>query len=199
MVIWLTGLSGAGKSTIASTIVQELKAQGNATALLDGDDLRSGLNSDLGFAEADRKENVRRVGEVARLMSDAGLVVIVALISPFKAGRDKVRLSLPAGRFIEVFVSTPLYVAEARDSKGLYRLARAGKLPDFTGISSPYEVPDAPEVFIETEFLLPEQAARLILAAMHAAHGAAQWTAMPSASRSPCSPESREPPSDSLP
>lgn len=169
MVIWLTGVSGAGKSTIASTLLQQLKTRGDATALLDGDDLRRGLNSDLGYTVGDRKENVRRVSEVARLMSDAGLVVIVALISPFKVDRDAARSRLPTGCFIEVFVSTPLSVAEARDPKGLYRRARAGQLLDFTGIGSPYEAPDAPEVRIETEFTPPEQAARLIVAAMDAA------------------------------
>ncbi len=166
MVIWLTGLSGAGKSTIATALLQQLQAAGRAAYVLDGDELRTGLNSDLGFTAADRRENVRRVGEVARLMSQAGLVVIVALISPFKADRDAARARLPAGRFVEVFVSTPLAVAEARDPKGLYRKARAGQLPEFTGISSPYEAPDAPELRIETEHTPADGAAARIIATL---------------------------------
>jgi bifunctional enzyme CysN/CysC len=169
MVIWLTGLSGAGKSTIAAALQLQLQSRGTPFALLDGDDLRTGLNSDLGFSEADRKENVRRVGEVARLMSNAGLVVVAALISPFRADRLAARSRMPPGRFIEVFVSTPLAVAEARDPKGLYRRARAGQLPNFTGISSPYEAPDAPELRIETEHITPEAAAQQIIAALDAA------------------------------
>jgi bifunctional enzyme CysN/CysC len=169
MVIWLTGLSGAGKSTIATALFRHLQTRGEPVAVLDGDDLRTGLNRDLGFSEADRKENVRRVGEVARLMSDAGMVVIAALISPFKADRDAARARLPDGHFIEVFVDTPLSVAEARDPKGLYRRARAGQLPNFTGIGSPYEAPGAPDVRIDTERTSPEQAAQQILAALDSA------------------------------
>lgn len=133
------------------------------TFLLDGDNVRHGLNKDLGFTEADRIENIRRVGEVAKLMADAGLIVITAFISPFQADRDMVRSMLPGGEFIEVFVDTPLAVAESRDVKGLYKKARSGELKNFTGIDSPYEVPVHPEIRIDTTNLTPEAAAALIV------------------------------------
>jgi bifunctional enzyme CysN/CysC len=162
-VLWFTGLSGSGKSTIANLVEKKLHRMNRHTFLLDGDNVRHGLNKDLGFTEADRIENIRRVGEVARLMADAGLVVITAFISPFRAERDMVRAMLPEGEFLEIHIDTPLSVAEARDVKGLYRKAREGKLRNFTGIDSPYEAPEAPEIRIDTQALSPEQAADLIV------------------------------------
>jgi bifunctional enzyme CysN/CysC len=162
-VIWLTGLSGAGKSTIANLVEKRLARMNRHTFLLDGDNVRHGLNRDLGFTEADRIENIRRVGEVARLMTDAGLIVITAFISPFRAERDMVRAMMEPGEFIEVFIDTPLVEAERRDVKGLYAKARAGQLKNFTGIDSPYEAPEAPEIRIDTTRLSPEAAAELIV------------------------------------
>ena len=162
-VLWFTGLSGAGKSTIANLVEKKLVARGKHTFLLDGDNVRHGLNRDLGFTEADRIENIRRVGEVARLMADAGLIVLTAFISPFRAERHMVRRMLPEGEFIEVFVDTPLAEAEKRDAKGLYAKARAGELKNFTGIDSPYETPENPEIRIDTTKLTAEQAADLIV------------------------------------
>ena len=149
MVIWMTGLSGAGKSTIANALEVALHGMGVRTYLLDGDNMRLGLNRDLGFSDADRIENVRRIAEVARLMLDAGLVVICAAISPFERERQAARERIGSGRFIEVFIDTPLATCEARDPKGLYGKARAGQIPNFTGIGSPYEVPLAPDVRID--------------------------------------------------
>jgi len=163
-VIWLTGLSGSGKSTIANIIERKLARMNRHTFLLDGDNVRHGLNKDLGFTEADRVENIRRVGEVARLMTDAGLIVITAFISPFRAERELVRAMMKEGEFIEVFVDTPLEVAEARDLKGLYAKARAGTLKNFTGIDSPYESPEAPEIRIVTTAMTPQEAADLVIA-----------------------------------
>jgi bifunctional enzyme CysN/CysC len=162
-VLWFTGLSGAGKSTIANIVEQKLAARGRHTFLLDGDNVRHGLNRDLGFTEADRIENIRRVGEVARLMSDAGLIVLTAFISPFRAERHMVRRMIPEGEFFEIFVDTPLAEAEKRDAKGLYAKARAGELKNFTGIDSPYEPPQEPEMRIDTTKLGPEEAADLIV------------------------------------
>ncbi len=147
-VLWFTGLSGAGKSTIANQVEKRLHAQGRHTFLLDGDNVRHGLNRDLGFTDEDRVENIRRVAEVARLMADAGLIVLVSFISPFRAERQMARERFEPGEFIEVFVDVPLEVAEARDVKGLYRKARAGQIPNFTGIDSPYEAPQAPELHL---------------------------------------------------
>jgi bifunctional enzyme CysN/CysC len=162
-VLWFTGLSGAGKSTIANLVEKKLAALGRHSFLLDGDNVRHGLNKDLGFTDADRVENIRRVGEVAKLMTDAGLIVITAFISPFRAERRMVREMLPQGEFIEVFVDVPLQVAEARDVKGLYAKARAGKLKNFTGIDSPYEPPEVPEIRIDAAAMTPEAAADLIV------------------------------------
>lgn len=162
-VLWLTGLSGSGKSTIANIVERKLARMNRHTFLLDGDNVRHGLNKDLGFTEADRVENIRRVGEVAKLMTDAGLIVITAFISPFRAERDMVRGMMQPGEFIEIFVDTPLEVAEGRDVKGLYAKARSGQLKNFTGIDSPYEVPHSPELRIDTTDLTPEEAADLII------------------------------------
>ena len=162
-VLWFTGLSGSGKSTIANLVEKKLHRMNRHTFLLDGDNVRHGLNKDLGFTEADRIENIRRVGEVAKLMADAGLIVITAFISPFKAEREMVRAMLPEGEFVEVFIDTPLSVAEERDVKGLYKKARAGDLKNFTGIDSPYEAPAKPEIRIDTTKVTPEQAAQAIV------------------------------------
>jgi bifunctional enzyme CysN/CysC len=166
VVLWLTGLSGAGKSTIANAVEKKLARMNRHTFLLDGDNVRHGLNKDLGFTEADRIENIRRVGEVAKLMTDAGLIVITAFISPFRAEREMVRAMMRPGEFVEVFIDTPLADAEKRDVKGLYAKARAGKLKNFTGIDSPYEAPVAPEIRIDTTQMTPEQAADVIIAAV---------------------------------
>ncbi|MCT4372268.1 sulfate adenylyltransferase subunit CysN [Yangia mangrovi] len=163
-VLWLTGLSGSGKSTIANIVEKKLARMNRHTFLLDGDNVRHGLNKDLGFTEADRVENIRRVGEVAKLMTDAGLIVITAFISPFRSERDMVRGMMQPGEFVEVFVDTPLEVAESRDVKGLYAKARSGQLKNFTGIDSPYEHPEAPELRIDTTEMTPEEAADLIIA-----------------------------------
>ncbi len=162
-VVWFTGLSGSGKSTIANLVEQRLHAAGVHTMLLDGDNVRHGLNRDLGFTEADRVENIRRIAEVAKLMVDAGLVVLVSFISPFRAERRMARELTPDGQFCEVWVDTPLAVAEERDVKGLYRKARAGELPNFTGIDSPYEPPEHPEVRVDTTAVAPEAAAETIV------------------------------------
>jgi bifunctional enzyme CysN/CysC len=162
-VLWFTGLSGAGKSTIANLVEKKLVARGKHTFLLDGDTVRHGLNRDLGFTEADRIENIRRVGEVARLMADAGLIVLTAFISPFRAEREMVRAMVGEDEFIEIYVDTPLAEAERRDAKGLYAKARAGELANFTGIDSPYEPPEAPEIHIDTLKLSAEQAADAIV------------------------------------
>ena len=162
-VLWFTGLSGSGKSTIANLVEKRLHALGHHTFLLDGDNVRHGLNKDLGFTEADRIENIRRVGEVAKLMTDAGLIVMTAFISPFTAERDMVRTMLPKGEFIEIFVDTTLAEAERRDVKGLYKKARAGALKNFTGIDSPYEPPLLPELRVDTASESPEKAAERIV------------------------------------
>jgi bifunctional enzyme CysN/CysC len=162
-VLWFTGLSGSGKSTIANEVEKALNLMNRHTFLLDGDNVRHGLNKDLGFTEADRIENIRRVGEVAKLMADAGLIVLTAFISPFRAERDMVRAMLPEGEFIEIFVDTPLEVAEARDVKGLYKKARAGALKNFTGIDSPYEAPINAEIRVNTVEMTPAEAAEYIV------------------------------------
>ena len=165
-VLWMTGLSGSGKSTIANAVEKKLARMNRHTFLLDGDNVRHGLNKDLGFTDADRIENVRRVGEVAKLMTDAGLIVITAFISPFRSERDMVRNMMQPGEFIEVFVDTPLSVAEQRDVKGLYAKARAGDLKNFTGIDSPYEAPEVPEILIDTTKMSIDEAADHIIATL---------------------------------
>jgi bifunctional enzyme CysN/CysC len=162
-LLWFTGLSGSGKSTIANLVEKKLHALGKHSFLLDGDNIRHGLNRDLGFTDRDRVENVRRIGEVAKLMTDAGLIVLTAFISPFRAERAMVRSLLPEGEFFEIFIDTPLEEAERRDVKGLYKKARAGEIANFTGISSPYEPPLAPEIRIDTTRTSPERAAELIV------------------------------------
>jgi bifunctional enzyme CysN/CysC len=168
-VLWFTGLSGAGKSTIANLVEKQLYALGRHTYLLDGDNVRHGLNCDLGFTNADRVENIRRVGEVARLMADAGLIVLVSFISPFRSERQMARSLMPPGEFIEIFIDTNLAEAEQRDPKGLYRKARAGQLRNFTGIDSPYEAPENPEVHIRTADVPAAAAADQIVAALRSA------------------------------
>jgi bifunctional enzyme CysN/CysC len=162
-VLWFTGLSGAGKSTIANLVEKRLFALGKHTTMLDGDNVRHGLNRDLGFTDTDRVENIRRVAEVARLMADAGLIVLVSFISPFRSERQMARERVPEGEFFEVFVDAPLAVVESRDPKGLYKKARRGEIKHFTGISSPYEAPENAELHIDTTRMTPEQAAELIV------------------------------------
>ena len=149
-ILWFTGLSGAGKSTLANAVNQALFERGLATYVLDGDNVRHGLCKDLGFSDADREENIRRIGEVAKLFLDSGVIVLTAFVSPFRADRDKARALVDDGDFIEVFCSADLGVCEERDTKGLYAKARAGEIKEFTGISSPYEAPEAPELSVDT-------------------------------------------------
>ena len=162
-IVWFTGLSGAGKSTIANLVEKRLHALGRHTYLLDGDNVRHGLNKDLGFTDADRVENIRRIAEVSHLMVDAGLIVLVSFISPFRAERRMARQLVEPGEFFEVFVDTPLDVAESRDPKGLYRKARRGELTNFTGVDSPYEKPERADISIDTTRFTPEEAADTIL------------------------------------
>jgi adenylyl-sulfate kinase len=164
--VWLTGLSGSGKSTVAMRVERLLVSSGRPAYVLDGDNLRLGLNADLGFSDEDRRENVRRVGEVARLLADAGVVALVPVISPFRAGRDAVRAMHDAAGvpFVEVFVDTPIELCEQRDPKGLYAKARRGELPGFTGIDSPYEPPASPDLVLTPEDGAPEEQARRVLA-----------------------------------
>jgi adenylylsulfate kinase len=162
VVLWFTGLSGSGKSTVAGALEQALHAIGVSTYLLDGDNVRHGLCRDLGFSDDDRRENIRRVGEVAKLMVDAGLVVLTAFISPHRAERDMVRDLLDKDQFIEIFVDTPLAICEARDPKGLYKKARAGELKNFTGIDSVYQAPEAPDVRLDGEQLVTHLVPQLL-------------------------------------
>jgi bifunctional enzyme CysN/CysC len=163
-VLWLTGLSGAGKSTIANLVERRLHETGCHTYLLDGDNMRHGLNKDLGFTASDRVENIRRTAEVAKLMVDAGLIVIVALISPFAHERDLARSLVADGEFLEIFIDAPIEVAEKRDPKGLYKKARRGELRNFTGIDAPYERPQSPDLHLETARLTPMQATDAVMA-----------------------------------
>ncbi len=163
-ILWFTGLSGSGKSTLANRVEEILfREYGVPTYVLDGDNIRQGLNKDLGFSPEDRTENIRRIGEVAKLFVDAGLFVLTAFISPYREDRQQVRNLVEAGEFIEVFVSCPLEVCEQRDVKGLYRRARAGEIPNFTGISAPYEEPENPEIIVETHKMDVEESARKII------------------------------------
>ena len=168
-VVWLTGISGAGKTTIARKVEARLRALGKHTVLLDGDDMRLGLNRDLGFSDADRMESTRRVAEVAKLMSAAGLVVIVALISPFRSARAMARSLFPAGAFFEIHVDTPIEIAESRDPKLLYRKARRGEIADFTGIDSPYEAPVQPELRLDGTHPSPDALADQVIELLHGA------------------------------
>ncbi len=163
-ILWFTGLSGAGKSTVANLVEKKLHVMGRHTYLLDGDNVRHGLNRDLGFTDADRVENIRRVGEAAKLFVDAGLIVLVSFISPFRSERDMARDLVGEGEFVEIFVDVPLEVAEARDPKGLYRKARAGEIKNFTGISSPYEAPLSPDIRLEAGSAEPEVLADAVIA-----------------------------------
>jgi adenylylsulfate kinase len=162
-IVWLTGLSAAGKSTIACILEEKLLARDKHAYRLDGDNIRHGLNKNLGFSAEDRAENIRRIGEVAKLFADAGIIAIASFISPYRADRDAVRASAPPGEFVEVFVSVSLETAERRDPKGLYRKARAGQLKGFTGIDDPYEPPTNAEIVIDTESVDPDAAAEQIL------------------------------------
>ena len=164
VILWFTGLSGSGKSTLAHAVEDKLHKMKCRTFVLDGDNIRHGLNRDLGFTPADRVENIRRVAEVARLMTDAGLVVLVAFISPFRHERELARSLAQPGEFFEIFVDAPLEVAEERDPKGLYKKARAGELRNFTGVDSPYEPPEAPEIRIDTTSTSAAEAAESIVA-----------------------------------
>jgi adenylylsulfate kinase len=183
-VVWFTGLSGCGKSTVANVLDRKLHERGVRSYVLDGDNVRHGLNATpqmlagrygeefgkrfgLGFGQADREENIRRVGAVAGLLCDAGLVTLTAFVSPYRADRDAVRASLPAGDFIEVFVDAPLEVCEARDPKGLYRKARAGEIKDFTGINAPYESPTTPELVLKSDVSAPDELAEQVLRFLH--------------------------------
>ncbi|MFM7053447.1 MAG: adenylyl-sulfate kinase [Bacteroidota bacterium] len=161
-VVWFTGLSGSGKSTLANAVEQLLVAEGIHTFVLDGDNIRHGLNSNLDFSEAGRRENIRRIGEVSKLFVDAGIVVLTAFISPFKSDRAMVRSMVDQQEFVEVFVDCPIEVCEERDVKGLYKKARAGEISDFTGISSPFEIPEHPEIMIKTAECSINEAAALI-------------------------------------
>ena len=167
-LLWFTGLSGSGKSTLAGALEAELMQRGIHTYLLDGDNVRHGLCSDLGFATADRQENLRRVGEVAKLMVDAGLVVLAAFVSPYRAERAAIRARLPEGEFIEVFVDTPLSECEQRDPKGLYKKARAGEIKHFTGIDDPYEAPEQADIHLQNHGQGIEQGVALLLAQLKA-------------------------------
>lgn len=162
-LLWFTGLSGAGKSTVANIVEQKLNADGKHTYLLDGDNVRHGLNRDLGFSSDERIENIRRVGEVGKLFVDAGLITLASFISPFRSDRMIVRELFEPNEFLEVFVSAPLSVCEQRDPKGLYRKARSGQIPNFTGVDSPYEAPESPELVLDTAESSPEQCADLLI------------------------------------
>ena len=163
VTLWFTGLSGAGKSALANEVEKALSISGRYTMLLDGDNVRMGLNSNLGFEEQDRIENIRRIAEVAKLMNDAGLIVMTSFISPFKSDREKARSIIGEENFIEIFVSTPLKECEKRDVKGFYKKARNGEIPNFTGISSPYEKPERAEITIDTTGVSLEEAAKYVL------------------------------------
>lgn len=165
-LLWLTGLSGSGKSTIANAVTERLYARGARAYVLDGDNLRHGLNCDLGFTHWDREENIRRIGEVGKLFQDSGIVAIAASISPFRADRDRIRYMLEEGRFMEIYVKCPLPICEKRDPKGLYQKARLGLIPQFTGVSAPYEEPLNPELILETNILSVDECVEMIIERM---------------------------------
>lgn len=173
VVVWLTGLSASGKSTIATALERRLFSEGRHVFLLDGDNLRQGLNAGLTFSAADRTENIRRAGEAAKLLADAGLIVISALISPFAADRARARAAMPAGRFFEVFVNAPLSVCQSRDPKGLYARVARGEIREFTGVTSPYEPPAAPDLELRTDELTPIEAAEKLHAFLRSRIGVA--------------------------
>ena len=163
VVIWFTGLSASGKSTIALTVEEKLYDRGILTYVLDGDNIRHGLNKNLGFSPEDREENIRRIGEVGKLFANAGVIAMTAFISPYRTDRDKARNLHETGKFIEVFVDAPLNVLEDRDPKGLYKKARAGEIPEFTGISAPYEAPENPEIHLDTSKMNIEECADAVI------------------------------------
>jgi adenylylsulfate kinase len=167
-VLWFTGLSGCGKSTIANAVDQLLFERGIHTFVLDGDNIRMGLNKNLGFSPADRTENIRRIGEVAKLFADAATIVSTAFISPYRADRDMVRALFPAGEFVEILVQASIETCEARDPKGLYKKARAGEIKEFTGISAPYEAPETPEIVLDSDNKGVEQLAREVISWLEA-------------------------------
>ena len=168
VLVWLTGLPSSGKSTIAFTTEHALVAQGRLAYVLDGDNIRHGLNKNLGFSAEDRAENIRRIGEVGKLFADAGLVTLTSFVSPYRADRDAVRALMAPGEFIEVFIDTPIELCEERDPKGLYKKARAGQIPNFTGVSDPYEPPQQAELVLKTGELTPQEAALQIIALLEA-------------------------------
>ena len=168
VLIWLTGLPSSGKSTLAFTVEHALVERGRMAYVLDGDNIRHGLNKNLGFSAEDRAENIRRIGEVGKLFADAGMITLSSFVSPYRADRDAVRELMADNDFIEVFINTPLKVCEKRDPKGLYKKARAGEIPNFTGISAPYEPPESPELVIHTVDSTPQQAARQIITLLEA-------------------------------
>ena len=163
IVLWFTGLSGSGKSTLAHAVEERLHKNGCSTYVMDGDNVRHGLCSDLGFSDSDRVENIRRIGEVAKLLTEAGVITLTAFISPFKTDREEARKRLPHGEFLEIFCQCPIETCEQRDVKGLYKKARAGEIPLFTGIGSPYEAPERPELVINTHELSLEESVRKVL------------------------------------
>lgn len=166
-ILWFTGLSGAGKSTLAHEVEERLHRMGCRTFVLDGDNVRHGLCRDLGFSAEDRVENIRRIGEVAKLFMEAGVIVLTAFISPFRADRDKVRAMVHAGEFVEIYCRCPIEVCEQRDAKGLYKKARAGEIVQFTGISSPYEAPDKPELMVDTSMQSLDECVRQVVAMLY--------------------------------
>jgi adenylyl-sulfate kinase len=169
-VLWFTGLSGSGKSTIGHRVERMLIERGAFAYVLDGDNIRHGLNSDLGFSPEDRVENIRRIGEVSRLFADSGALVVSAFISPYRRDRDRIRALMPEGEFVEVFVDTPLEICEARDPKGLYKKARAGEISNFTGLDAPYEAPENPEVHLRTADLSVDEAAAQVIQYLEQQH-----------------------------
>ena len=163
MLLWLTGLPSSGKSTIAYTVEHALAARGHLAYVLDGDNIRFGLNKNLGFSADDRAENIRRIGEVGKLFVDGGFLILASFVSPYRADRDGVRALMTEGDFVEIFVNTPIELCEERDPKGLYKKARAGEIPNFTGVSDPYEKPEKPELVIETDTATPAEAAAQVI------------------------------------